>query len=626
MSSWPSRRATPPDAPRLDLNLASAEPGDVFGHVFAGLPGFEHLERPDRRDPIAIARAGFLGPPRPLPHRGVIARSFGHHDLSSIEAFIGGPAATAAEALDARAYAAEGKVAFAADPDLHTAAHEAAHIIQQRQTPGASGPACEQHADAVADLVIAGRSTEPLLSRSPTTFATAGGVQRKGRQESAAVQSEHCDPEGSRHVEVQSAVQSRLKAGRSEMNDAHSNLWLLHQLVALVLNEQARATCADDAVKAAANTLAERIENDRNVIREPLSLLIGIAELAVGLADIAPAAEKMAAALVKIVKGGERALGAAGSLKEEISSSAQVASTALLLAEHALAIHEVQERVNDLLAKKLEIDVASHMEKATRLAGEAMEQIDWAADCTGKMAYTPQFVLESVQRLEVLTTKARALASIAASAAAQLKAVEAVGVRAMSKGTRTQALFERIERLLLAGRGDEIAFECPVVTTIVFRNRMRRRGEGMYRHAQVLSGKQSDRLRTSDKAGAEISGGLINSRYDVINAAASGQRVEYVFRLSPEETAVLLPLASIGLRCRNASRVDFAVDGDDKIVAQSPYLDPGSDAWVVSDDLADMWAGHINDAAGFVYRDRFYRYRDGTFEQLSAESADEGTR
>src|ERR1043165_5661679 len=61
-------------------------------------------------------------------------------------------------------------VAFREAPDLHTAAHEAAHVVQQRagvqvtDGVGATGDAYEQNADAVADAVVAGGSAEGLLS------------------------------------------------------------------------------------------------------------------------------------------------------------------------------------------------------------------------------------------------------------------------------------------------------------------------------------------------------------------------------------------------------------------------------------------------------------------------------
>jgi hypothetical protein len=120
------------------------------------------------RTPTACAprpRAGVAGPGEALPHGDAIARSFGPaHELSSVRAHVGGAAATAAAAaIGATAYATGADVAFAAPPDLHTAAHEAAHVVQQRAGVhlaggvGADGDPYERHADAVADRVVAGR-------------------------------------------------------------------------------------------------------------------------------------------------------------------------------------------------------------------------------------------------------------------------------------------------------------------------------------------------------------------------------------------------------------------------------------------------------------------------------------
>jgi hypothetical protein len=79
-------------------------------------------------------------------------------------------------------------VAFARSPDLHTAAHEAAHVVQQRGGVqlkggvGEAGDSHERHADAVADLVVQGKSSESLLDRvangSGVAPSQGHGVQR----------------------------------------------------------------------------------------------------------------------------------------------------------------------------------------------------------------------------------------------------------------------------------------------------------------------------------------------------------------------------------------------------------------------------------------------------------------
>jgi len=121
-----------------------------------------------------------------LPFLDAIQTSFGHHDVGGITAHQGAGATAAAEDIGARAYAVGDHVAFAGAPDLHTTAHEAAHVVQQRagvhlkDGVGQSGDSYEQHADAVADLVVAGRDASPLLDQmAPTAAATSShAVQR----------------------------------------------------------------------------------------------------------------------------------------------------------------------------------------------------------------------------------------------------------------------------------------------------------------------------------------------------------------------------------------------------------------------------------------------------------------
>lgn len=127
------------------------------------------------------AAEGVSGSGGPLPHLDAVQASFGRHDVGGVRAHVGGRAADASAAIGARAYATGNDVAFAHSPDLHTAAHEAAHVVQQRAGVqlaggvGEEGDAYERHADAVADAVVQGRSAEGLLDASPGGGA---GVQR----------------------------------------------------------------------------------------------------------------------------------------------------------------------------------------------------------------------------------------------------------------------------------------------------------------------------------------------------------------------------------------------------------------------------------------------------------------
>jgi hypothetical protein len=129
------------------------------------------------------AEAGVAGASAPLPHAGAIQAAFGRHDVSSVRTATGGTAQDACSSMGALAYATGDTVAFAAAPDLHTAAHEAAHVVQQRggvslkSGVGEVGDAYEQHADRVADLVVAGKSAEAELDRMAGGGATRA-VQR----------------------------------------------------------------------------------------------------------------------------------------------------------------------------------------------------------------------------------------------------------------------------------------------------------------------------------------------------------------------------------------------------------------------------------------------------------------
>ena len=99
--------------------------------------------------------------------------------------------------MGADAFATGEQVAFAArSPTLHTAAHEAAHVVQQRAGVhlkggvGEAGDPYERHADAVADRVVAGQSSEDLLDEV-RGGGGAPGVQRILRINGGNVLDEH---------------------------------------------------------------------------------------------------------------------------------------------------------------------------------------------------------------------------------------------------------------------------------------------------------------------------------------------------------------------------------------------------------------------------------------------------
>jgi hypothetical protein len=150
-------------------------------------------EKQDRPTEIHEAAAqGTSGPSGTLPYLAEIQSSFGQHDVSHVKTHTDGQAAAGARAMQAEAFTTGDHVAFAGSPSLHTAAHEAAHVIQQRtgvqlqSGVGSVGDRYEQHADAVADRVVRGQSAEDLLDehanpggrRPARGFSGATPVQR----------------------------------------------------------------------------------------------------------------------------------------------------------------------------------------------------------------------------------------------------------------------------------------------------------------------------------------------------------------------------------------------------------------------------------------------------------------
>lgn len=123
-----------------------------------------------------------------LPYLDRIQASFGpQHDVSGVQAHSGVQAKVAAKSMGAEAFAVGEHVAFGGAPSLHTAAHEAAHVVQQRggvQLKGGVGEVGDQYernADAVADRVVRGEGAADLLA--PFSGGKGGtGVQMLGHE------------------------------------------------------------------------------------------------------------------------------------------------------------------------------------------------------------------------------------------------------------------------------------------------------------------------------------------------------------------------------------------------------------------------------------------------------------
>lgn len=140
------------------------------------------------RDPARLSRE-LLSTPTvdgQFPHADRIQEAFGAHDVTSMRAGVGKQASGLAKSVGAEAVAGKNRAVFDQAPSLHTAAHEAAHIVQQRQgrTSAEGTSTLEAEADRVADHVVSGQSAAPLLGDlgSEAVAESAAGVQFKKRK------------------------------------------------------------------------------------------------------------------------------------------------------------------------------------------------------------------------------------------------------------------------------------------------------------------------------------------------------------------------------------------------------------------------------------------------------------
>ncbi|MCS6912947.1 MAG: DUF4157 domain-containing protein [Myxococcales bacterium] len=177
-----------PSAPLTGAAPSAGEAAPLMFHWAEEAPVQQRAQAGTVAQVHEAAAQGLSGTGEPLPFADQIQRSFGHHDVSGIRAHMDGPAQQAARQMGASAFASGERVAFAGSPDLHTAAHEAAHIVQQRggvqlqDGVGRPGDVYEQHADAVADRVVRGESAVDLLDKMAGQPGHAQGVQGKALQ------------------------------------------------------------------------------------------------------------------------------------------------------------------------------------------------------------------------------------------------------------------------------------------------------------------------------------------------------------------------------------------------------------------------------------------------------------
>jgi hypothetical protein len=157
-------------------------------------PGTSNSPDPDAV--LTSAAHGITDSGTSLPHGDRIQKSFGLHDLSTVAAHSGPSAVQATRSIGAKAYATGNHVVLGRGVnDLHTVAHEAAHVVQQRQGVALQGKvgrhddAYEQQANAVADRVSKGESAEDLLGQPSRSHSSSKAVQRSELDERAETNS-----------------------------------------------------------------------------------------------------------------------------------------------------------------------------------------------------------------------------------------------------------------------------------------------------------------------------------------------------------------------------------------------------------------------------------------------------
>src|SRR5262245_32338007 len=170
-------------------NQSGSSPGSAVGKATrVDAPAEPSIQRKPSSDAPtggadghAIAARGVAGASSDYPHRQRIESLFGRE--VSAKAALGGDATEACAGLGAQAYTRGDQVAFATgSPDLHLAAHEAAHTLQQSggiQLAGGFGQAGDEHermADQAADHVVRGESGAHLFAPGRSGSAP-GGVQ-----------------------------------------------------------------------------------------------------------------------------------------------------------------------------------------------------------------------------------------------------------------------------------------------------------------------------------------------------------------------------------------------------------------------------------------------------------------
>lgn len=228
----------PQEAPPRSTAPAVRAPDWLPGSELQAALGMPAVQRRAAREEAGDATAahgaaqrGVSGPGAALPFAEQLQRSFGAHQLGDVRAHTGDAARQACDELGASAYATGSDIAFASTPDLRTAAHEAAHVVQQRAGVqllggvGQTGDVYEQHADRVAEQVVRGESAEVTLDELAGGGGQRRAVQRNNAERDRTERAQDWDP----------AISGPLDAGAA--SSAEGDVAAIQATVALGLTD-----------------------------------------------------------------------------------------------------------------------------------------------------------------------------------------------------------------------------------------------------------------------------------------------------------------------------------------------------------------------------------------------------
>jgi len=186
----PSSSALHQPAPSTSAPFGNTASESLLARIAIGFPPSAPQPASRQRKDIdpgmiqRVAQKGLYTSSSKLPYAEQIQKSFGHHSLHHALAHLGQDATKQALRLRASAYTTGEHIVFAGRPDLHTVAHEAAHIVQQRRGVripgdiGQEGDVYERQADTVAERVVARQPVEDLLDQFTGGRATVPSIPR----------------------------------------------------------------------------------------------------------------------------------------------------------------------------------------------------------------------------------------------------------------------------------------------------------------------------------------------------------------------------------------------------------------------------------------------------------------